>query len=545
MKSPVEGKTVALTGTFTKVDRAEAEAQLTKLGAKIVGSVSSKTQLLIYGEKAGSKLAKAQAYRVEARDEAWLMSVLAGGDGTDAPREALTGPLGDYVARVEAWARELRKNPALKVGVVRAPGVSPERLARLAKSWGLEAFSPAICNFYRQSDGLCVFWVDTNHPEYGDRWDLQRYAQQLWHFEQLSRDPIPSLGRMPTVYESEAFPWSIGGIFWVLPLASALARDQGFQQFAYGVIAEGEVREAYDRAWRGEALEHAIRVFEIAMQFYPVGFLMDPPQADPPVLVGDDHGACWTDSRHGTFERYLEAALATHFRETARRALVMGHRSSSVAPFVPPEPVALETLVRPAPRAQTEGGTFALTVDAVLPVSKLEARAARLRLSYGFAFAKLKKALGLTTSAQDLEAFALALAEATQDMKNVPASAVGPLCTLLRPEAKTKKALASTLYVDDDRALELVRATVATRFDLEPFTPGGADRRVMLTAMLSGKAHEVVREQLGARGSVVAIHVLDATGRATIAMPVEVLMEPGHGLKPGDELRSSIEPTKP
>jgi len=74
--SPFHGKTVVLTGTLEHMDRATAAARLEALGAKISGSVSSKTHIVIAGAEAGSKLEKARALGVEVWDEAKFMKAL-------------------------------------------------------------------------------------------------------------------------------------------------------------------------------------------------------------------------------------------------------------------------------------------------------------------------------------------------------------------------------------------------------------------------------------------------------------------------------------
>jgi WD40 repeat protein/tetratricopeptide (TPR) repeat protein len=74
----IKGKTVVLTGDFKSMKRAEVSDKLTKLGAKMAGSVSSKTHLVFAGDAAGSKLDKARALGVTVLDEAALLAVLAG-----------------------------------------------------------------------------------------------------------------------------------------------------------------------------------------------------------------------------------------------------------------------------------------------------------------------------------------------------------------------------------------------------------------------------------------------------------------------------------
>ncbi|WP_035415212.1 NAD-dependent DNA ligase LigA [Ferrimonas kyonanensis] len=75
---PLKGQTWVLTGTLSQLTRTEAKAGLEALGAKVSGSVSKNTHCVVAGEKAGSKLTKAQQLGVEVMDEAGLVALLNG-----------------------------------------------------------------------------------------------------------------------------------------------------------------------------------------------------------------------------------------------------------------------------------------------------------------------------------------------------------------------------------------------------------------------------------------------------------------------------------
>lgn len=74
---PFAGKTIVLTGTLEHYEREDLKAVLEGLGAKVSGSVSSKTNLVVAGESAGSKLDKARELHIEVWDEATLLRALA------------------------------------------------------------------------------------------------------------------------------------------------------------------------------------------------------------------------------------------------------------------------------------------------------------------------------------------------------------------------------------------------------------------------------------------------------------------------------------
>jgi len=78
---PLSGLTYVLTGTLSELNRNDAKARLQALGAKVSGSVSAKTDALIAGEKAGSKLTKAQDLGIDVLTEADLIALLSEHNG--------------------------------------------------------------------------------------------------------------------------------------------------------------------------------------------------------------------------------------------------------------------------------------------------------------------------------------------------------------------------------------------------------------------------------------------------------------------------------
>ena len=76
--SPVAGKIVVFTGALERMTRDEAKAMAERLGAKVAGSVSSKTDLLVAGPGAGSKLKDAAKHGVEVIDEAGWFDLVGG-----------------------------------------------------------------------------------------------------------------------------------------------------------------------------------------------------------------------------------------------------------------------------------------------------------------------------------------------------------------------------------------------------------------------------------------------------------------------------------
>jgi DNA ligase (NAD+) len=77
VRAPFAGKTFVLTGTLPTLTREEATAKIEAAGGKVSGSVSKKTDFVLAGEEAGSKLAKAQELGVKILDEAEFSALLS------------------------------------------------------------------------------------------------------------------------------------------------------------------------------------------------------------------------------------------------------------------------------------------------------------------------------------------------------------------------------------------------------------------------------------------------------------------------------------
>jgi DNA ligase (NAD+) len=73
---PLAGKTLVLTGTLPNLARDEAKQQIEAAGGKVAGSVSKKTNYVVAGEEAGSKLDKARELGVEVIDEGRLLAMI-------------------------------------------------------------------------------------------------------------------------------------------------------------------------------------------------------------------------------------------------------------------------------------------------------------------------------------------------------------------------------------------------------------------------------------------------------------------------------------
>ncbi len=107
--SPFEGKTIVLTGKFVTMKRSEAKKVLKEAGAKVTGSVSGNTDILVHGENAGSKLSKAKSLATQLMTEQEMVAILneadVGGDVLDGADDKLA----EAAAEEDAKMKDVRE----------------------------------------------------------------------------------------------------------------------------------------------------------------------------------------------------------------------------------------------------------------------------------------------------------------------------------------------------------------------------------------------------------------------------------------------------
>lgn len=191
----------------------------------------------------------------------------------------------DYIRRFQEMVDELRRSPDVVVARAHvAPPVTEEAIHRVHAKLGF-ALSDRIVSFYRQANGLALEWIPKDHPAYDpDSHD----EEQSEPFDMVPQD-VP--GGVIHVYPFESLVDDYEDVFWFEHMAGQKTELRG---------------ESYDLL----AFSKSIRPFDYYSEHTMAALLLVDGAADPPVLLGDDHGATFTAFPPTDFESYMEGVLA-------------------------------------------------------------------------------------------------------------------------------------------------------------------------------------------------------------------------------------------
>jgi hypothetical protein len=221
-----------------------------------------------------------------------------------------TAPLAQYRKRFEAMVERLRAHPdiALLNLSIAAP-VSPAKLAAVEKKLSVP-LDPAVAAFYRQCDGLSLRWISKRHPDYEPKRMRFSARRMSW------KDVVATDG-------------AEDGCICILPLEQALVKESWKGRLFFEHDSDENQEQFGKKSYGVATFNRALRPFDYFSFYNMMGFLLLPGAKDMPVIMGGDHGACWTDSRVTDFASYMETVLAHYGSVWARVRLYgedFGHR---------------------------------------------------------------------------------------------------------------------------------------------------------------------------------------------------------------------------
>jgi hypothetical protein len=272
----VKDRIVVLTGTFTGVKRAVAEAGLAAKGATVAGSVTKKTSLVFAGADPGSKLEKARALGIPVHDEAALLAVLTGEErSSHAPSSHR------FHDGFDRLVRELEAHPRVHIACVwRGVPCDPASLVpHFVARFGI-APGDDVLSFYAARNGCALIWMAKDDP--------------LFDPVRLARRDEPPFGR---IYRDFVDPSMF--LIAMPPIEQVLGPD-ALDYAAQYHVDPGDPLDRYARNFIG---------FDFPGDYYTPAFVVERGRVE--VQVGDDHGV-FDDGRPTVpFDLYVDAVIAT------------------------------------------------------------------------------------------------------------------------------------------------------------------------------------------------------------------------------------------
>jgi hypothetical protein len=229
-----------------------------------------------------------------------------------AKPKAKPAKTGGYRERIEALIAELDANPRVQVTwAYVAPPASASTIAKVEKAYG--RLDPSIKAFYQSCDGFALQWYDKSSPKF----DAKKHKRNKGK---------PGGGHLAGDYNFAA------GSADFLPIEETFV-SASWKEILYFDWMTNSSKAKFAKKSYGELdLAQSIRVVDNFSMFNLAGFITIVDKANPPISIGDDHGACWTDSLLTSFPDYLETVIATYASIEARRAILLADNGHAKKP---------------------------------------------------------------------------------------------------------------------------------------------------------------------------------------------------------------------
>ncbi len=300
----LQGKKVVVTGVFAQLERSQVEAQLAARGARVIGSVSKNTDMLFVGTKPGSKLAAAKKLGIPMFSERDLIALLGG--------KAKPGKT-DFLRRLERMLETLESHPDIQVvWSYVAPPASPATIASVEAKYG--ALDPAITRFYSQCDGFAFLWFAKSNESFDPK----------KHKRRTSRPKQSDIGGDYHNADGAAF---------IHPIKDTFVTADWKDRYYFDWMSNDDKQRFAKRDYPLLDFSKSIRIFDSFSMYNMAAFITAADRTNPPVVLGDDHGACWTDSKRTDFDSYIETVLATYGSIEARRRLFLTYEGHKKPPL--------------------------------------------------------------------------------------------------------------------------------------------------------------------------------------------------------------------
>ncbi len=221
--------------------------------------------------------------------------------------------MNDYLARFHKMVESLNHHPKVQLLHFHTfPPASDENIKKVEEQLGYPLHS-SIISFYQQTNGLQLSWIFKSNEQFDS------------HSHQLQESPLDFEHQYMDYHPED-------GSVMILPIEQAFLKDWHDQVY-FDFMDDDDEESFMNQSYGLLNFSKRIKPFDCFNKYYDMAFFLDG-SSNPPVILGDDHQACYTDSKVTDFESYLEFVLANKGVVNRRKGFYyqyQGHKDDFVS----------------------------------------------------------------------------------------------------------------------------------------------------------------------------------------------------------------------